>query len=218
MGSDDDDTPAADASHLTPEEKRGPSTLHVALMLLAALLIASVLTEPAAVLPRGSTLDGASHTDEVSGLEIAVPVGWRVSRNTDFGSVQIVPVDSGIDPDTRILAGPLDPGNATAAITNDQGAATALAEIIQLYVMDIDGERDDLRTADVNNDVGEGKSTSYVVVPDSPGEENSGGLIYAAVFGTDQERWWLAYMTTSQESAPDPSWVDRIVDGVSLAE
>ena len=217
MGSDDD-TPAPDASHLTPEEKRGPSTLHVALMLLAALLIVSVVTDPASVLPRDSTLDGEYHTDEVSGLEIAVPVGWRVSRAADFGSVQIVPVGSGSEPDTRILAGTLAPGNAAAAITDDQGAATALAEILQRYVLGIEGERDDLRTADVSNDVGEGKSASFVVVPTEPGDDEAGGLIYAAVFGTEDERWWLGYMTMSQGSAPDPSWVDRIVNDVRLAE
>lgn len=216
MGSDDDDAP--DASHLTPEEKRGPRTIHVALFLLAALLVVSVITDPAAVLPRDSTLDGAQHTDDVSGLEISVPVGWRVGGEADFGSVQIVPVGSGSDPDTRMLAGTLDPGIAAAAITDDQGAASALAETIQLYVMGIGGTRDDLRTGEVSNDVGEGSSISYVVAPTAPDDEDSGGLVYTAVFGTDDSRWWLAYMTTSQESAPGPAWVDRIVDDVSLQD
>lgn len=217
MGSDDD-APAPDASHLTPEEKRGPSTLHVALFLLATLLIVSVLTDPASVLPRDSTLDGASHVDDVSGLEIPVPVGWRVRDGAEFGSIEIVPVDSGSDPDTKILAGVLQSGTAAAAISDDQGAATALAETLQLYVMGIEGERDDLHTADVSNDVGEGKSSTFVVVPTSPGDEDSGGLVYTAVFGTDNQRWWLAYLTSSQGSAPNPSWVAQIVGDVALAE
>lgn len=208
--------PAPDASHLTPEEKRGPRTIHVALALLATLLIVAVATDPASVLPRDSTLDGAHHLDEVSGLEIAVPVGWQIVDEPEFGSVQMAPVGSGRALDTRILAGELEPGIAAATISDDQGAATALAEIIQLYVMGVTGSRDELRTSEVRNDAGDGAAVSFVVVPDGSADASAGGLVYTAVFGSEEQRWWLAYVTTSQQSAPGTNWMDRIVDDVRL--
>lgn len=230
MGTDDapvpeyaaDYTPAPDdaqdASHLTPEEKRGPSTVHVALALLAALLVVAVATNPAAVLPRDSTLHGDYHVDEASGLELQVPVGWRVSEAPEFGTVQMRPVGTGHALDTRILAGPLEPGIAAAAITDDQGAATALAETIQLYVLGVPGSRDEQRSVPVDNEAGTGAAISYVLVPGDVADQDSGGLVYTAVFGSEGTRWWVAYVTTAQQSAPGIQWMDRIVDNVRLPE
>src|SRR5699024_12770019 len=111
MGPDSDDVPdVPDANRLTPEERRGPRTLQVALFLLAALLLVSVATNPAAVLPRDSTLAGDHHLDEESGLEIAVPVGWRVKSGPDFGSVGMVPTGSGGSHGARMLGGRADTG------------------------------------------------------------------------------------------------------------
>lgn len=224
MGSDDspateytpapDDAP--DASHLTPEENRGPRTIHVALALLGALLIVAVATDPAAILPRDSTLHGAHHLDEDSGLDIPVPVGWVIEDGPEFGSVQLVPVGSGRTPDTRILAGELEPGIAASAIADDTGAATALAEIVQTYVMGVAGSHDELRTSEVSNDAGDGVAVSFVVVPEASADLVAGGLVYAAVFGSEERRWWVAYTTTSQQSAPGTRWMDRIVDDIRL--
>lgn len=217
-----DDTPAEndapDASHLTPEEKRGPRTIHVALSLLALLLVVAVITTPESVLPRDSTLAGTFHLDEDSGLEIVVPVGWESVESTDFGSLELVPTDSGPHPDTRIFAGTLEPGIAAAAIASDEGAATALAETVQMYVLGISGVRDDMRTTVVDNDAGTGASVSYVVVPDDPARADDGGLVYTAVFGTPEKRWWVAYVTTAQQTAPGPRWMGRIVDNVRLRD
>ncbi|MFN3601587.1 MAG: hypothetical protein ACK4UY_09390 [Dietzia sp.] len=224
MGSDDspasDHAPATDdapdASHLTPEEKRGPRTIHVALALLAALLIMAVATDPASVLPRDSTLHGAHHLDEESGLEIAVPIGWQITGEPEIGTIQMVPVGSGHALDTRIIAGVLEPGIAAAAIADDQGAATALAEIIQLYLMGVTGTRDEQRVSEVRNEAGEGASVSYILVPDDAEDATAGGLVYAAVFGSEGRRWWVAYVTTAQQSTPGPRWMDRIVGDVRL--
>ncbi|HHX86083.1 MAG TPA: hypothetical protein GX694_12310 [Actinomycetales bacterium] len=219
MGSDDapHDAPA-DASHLTPEEKRGPRTLHVALLLLAVLLVVSVVSNPEMVLPRDSTLHGAHHTDEAAGLEIPVPVGWRADgpEAAEFGTTRMVPTGTGEALSVRILAGRMEPGNAAAAIADDQGAATALAEIVQQYVLGVTGTRDDVRIAPVESELGEGTAVSYVVVP-TDGAEGSGGLVYAAVFGEGEERSWLAYLSTSQNSSPSPRWVDRLVGNIQRA-
>ncbi|MFS4488625.1 APA family fibronectin-binding glycoprotein [Dietzia kunjamensis] len=230
MGTDDSPVPeyaadytpapddAPDASHLTPEEERGPRTVHVALGLLAALLVAAVATNPASVLPRDSTLSGTYYVDEGSGLELQVPVGWRVIDDPEFGSVQLRPDGTGRALDTRILAGPLDAGIAAAAITDDQGAATALAETIQLYVLGVSGTRDEQRVVPVDNEAGTGAAISYVVVPDGIPDQDSGGLVYTAVFGSEDSRWWVAYVTTAQQSAPGVRWMDRVVDHVRLPE
>lgn len=209
-----DDAP--DASHLTPEEKRGPRTVHVALGLLAFLLIVAVATNPASVLPRDSTLHGAHHLDVDSGLELSVPVGWRVVSDAEFGSLQLVPVGTGHALETRILAGALEPGIAAAAIADDQGAATALAETIQLYILGVSGIRDERRVTRVDNEAGTGAAVSYVVVPDEFADLDSGGLVYTAVFGSEGRRWWVAYVTTSQQSAPGVKWMDKIVDSIRL--
>ncbi|AVM64264.1 hypothetical protein M3B38_14560 [Dietzia cinnamea] len=209
-----DDAP--DASHLTPEEKRGPRTVHVALGLLAFLLIVAVATNPASVLPRDSTLHGEHHLDVDSGLELSVPVGWRVVSDAELGSLQIVPVGTGHALETRILAGALEPGIAAAAIADDQGAATALAETIQLYILGVSGIRDERRVTRVANDAGTGAAVSYVVVPDEFADLDSGGLVYTAVFGSEGRRWWVAYVTTAQQSAPGVKWMDKIVDSIRL--
>ena len=230
MGSDDspgpdfaaDYTPAPDdapdASHLTPEEKRGPRTIHVALGLLALLIVVSVATSPESVLPRDSTLHGSYHVDEESGLEVLVPVGWQARENSEFGSLELVPVGSGRAQDTRIFAGALEPGIAAAAIADNEGAATALAETAQQYILGVTGVRDDRRTTIVENEAGRGVSVSYVVVPDDPAMADAGGLVYAAVFGPPGERWWVAYVTTAQQSSPGPRWMGRIVDHVRFRD
>jgi hypothetical protein len=155
--------------------------------------------------------------DPASGLDVPVPVGWVVEGRPEFGSVQMIPVGSGRALDTRILAGELEPGIAAASIADDRGAATALAETIQLYVMGVSGTRDELRTSDVSNGAGDGAAVSYVVVPDATADPDSGGLVYTAVFGSGDERWWLAYTTTAQQSAPGTRWMDRLVDDVRRA-
>lgn len=230
MGSDDstgpefaaDYTPAPDdapdASHLTPEENRGPRTIHVALGLLALLIVVAVATAPESVLPRDSTLHGDYHLDQASGLEIVVPVGWRARADAEFGSLELVPVGSGRAVDTRILAGALEPGIAAAAIADNEGAATALAETIQQYVLGVTGVRDDRRTATVENEAGSGASVSYVVVPDDPARLDAGGLVYTAVFGNSGQRWWVAYVTTEQQSSPGARWMGRIVEHVRLRD
>ncbi len=215
MGSDD--SPAPDASHLTPEENRGPQTLHVALLLLAVLFAVSVASDPELVLPRGSTLLGAHHTDDESGLEVPVPVGWEVTAEPAFGSTQLAPVEAGPDPATRIIAGRLDPGIAAAAIADDRGAATALAEIVQLYVLGAPGPRDEQRFIEVENDIGTGAASSFVVTPGDTAA-GSGGLVYAAVFGSGVQRSWLAFLTTEQTSAPSLRWIDRLVADVRATE
>ena len=207
-----DDAP--DASHLTPEEKSGPRTIHVALAMLALLLVVAVSADPASVLPRDSILDGAVHVDPESGLELPVPVGWRVEEDPGFGSVQLVPDRSETRPEAQILAGVLEPGIAAAAISDDQGAATALAETVQQYILGVSGTRDDMRRSTVDNPAGRGAAVAYVVVPSGTEDAHAGGLVYAAVFGTQNQRWWIAYTSTSQQSAPGTRWMDRIVDDV----
>lgn len=211
-----DDAP--DASHLTPEEKRGPRTIHVALGLLTLLIAVSVITTPESILPRDSTLAGTYVADEGSQLEIVVPVGWKTDDDVDFGSLELVPADSGSNPDTRIFAGALEPGIAAAAIADNEGAATAMAETVQQYILGVSGTRDDKRTFQVQNELGSGSAVSYVVVPDNQTQADQGGLVYAAVFGTPEQRWWVAYVTTSQQSSPGPRWMSRIVDNIHVQE
>lgn len=215
---EDDALDGPDASHLTPEEKGGPTTLHVALALLAALLVAAVIANPQSVLPRDSTLHGEFQLDEESGLEIPVPVGWRARGTSEFGTMELLPTGSGRALDTRILVGVLEPGIAAAAIADDQGAATAMAETIQQYVLRVPGTQDDRRAAPVENEAGDGTSISYVVIPEGIEDTAAGGLVYTAVFGNGHQRWWVAYVTTSQHSSPGAGWMDRIVANIGLPE
>lgn len=208
----EDDTP--DASHLTPEEKKGPRTIHVAIGLLALLIVVAVTNDPESVLPRDSTLAGNYISDESSELEIVVPVGWEPVDDVEFGSLELVPVDSGNDPETRIFAGPLEPGTPASAIADNEGAATALAETVQQYILGVRGISDDKRTFEVENELGTGAAVSYVVVPDDPAQVTDGGLVFAAVFGTRDQRWWVAYVSTAQQSAPGPRWMSRIVNTI----
>src|SRR5699024_10839411 len=118
---------------------------------------------------------------------------------------------------TRILAGRLEPGNAAAAIDDDRQAEITLAETVQQYVLQVDGTRDEQRTAEVRNEAGGGRSISYIVVPSVLHQEDEGGLVYTAVFGEGDERWWLAYLTDTQRSAPGSPCVDRIVNDIRRA-
>src|SRR5699024_11625184 len=107
---------------------------------------------------------------------MAVPVGGRVKSGPEFVSVEMVPTGASGSNGTRILAGRLEPGNAAAAIDDDRQAAITLAETVQQYVLQVDGTRDEQRTAEVRNEAGGGRSISYIAVHSVLPQQDDGGL------------------------------------------
>lgn len=208
MGTQPHPEPAA----RTEERRRGPSTLAVSLFMIAALLASSVASDPTTVLPRDTTILVERHPDRAAGIEIPMPVGWQSTGTPAFGSTELEPTPGESAYRATILAGRLGPDVPASAITDDRGAATALAETIEEYVLHISGTRDEQRDVEVHNGVGAGHATSFVVSPN--GGDTGGGLVYVAVFGDGADRAWLAYITETPSDAPEPRWMDRVVHDV----
>lgn len=216
-GTAPDDTGRGRRSGHTAVRRRGPSTLFVALLLLTALIAASVAEDPETVLPRDTTILVERHADPEAGITIPVPVGWAPVDDPVFGSTQLVPGAGKSDYQARILAGRLGPDIPAAAISDDQGAATALAETVVSYVLGAQGQRDDQREVDIANKVGNGHATSYIMLP-SGVTGDAGGLVYVAVFGPSGDRRWVVYITETPTKAPSARWVDRIVHDIEPLE
>ena len=201
----------------TAVRRRGPSTLLVALLLLSVLIAAAVAENPETVLPRDTTILVERHADPDAGITLPVPVGWTPVPEPDFGSTQLVPATGQPDYQAKILAGRLTPDIPASAITDDQGAATALAETVVAYVLGARGQRDEQRDIRVDNKVGTGHATSYVLRA-SGAAGDAGGLVYVAVFGPQDDRRWLVYLTETPTKAPSARWVDRIVHDIQPFE
>ena len=165
------------------------------------------------MLPRGTTILGEMHSDHIAHLEIPVPVGWESVPTPEFGSSEMNSVGESSTNKGSILLGPMDDTLAASAISDDSGAAIALAETIQTYLLKVDGVRDEERSVPVDNEVGKGRAYSYLVSPEDGNGE--GGMIYVAVFGSGPERTWLAYVSRTPSQSPEPRWVDRIVHEVA---
>ena len=62
------------------------------------------------------------------------------------------------------------------------------------------------------------EAARHLVIPEGIEDTAAGGLVYTAVFGNDHQRWWIAYVTTSQQSSPGARWMDRIVASIGLPD
>ena len=221
---------------------RGRIILSVAVVALLAVVaaVATVVISSATYDPTPRTLSpktqvaaGSDHVDAEAGVEVRVPEGWRVEPgDLVYGSTALVPepVD-GLPPGQTgggiVLVGALTPNLFAAHETDNQRSAAAMSSGMGEYFLPVPGQRTEQRMEEISSDLGDGWAMSYRVVPDrslgatSATGAAAGGLVYAAVVGEGEQRYWLTYVGTPGDGAmesPGREWADEIVERLHRTE
>ena len=202
------------------------------------------------VTPAIQVAAGSDHEDAEAGLVVPVPAGWRAEQgDLVFGSTALVPEpQSGprgdgdgddaagtaapgddIGPGGVVLVGALTPDLVAAREADNQRAAAVLVSGMGEFFLPIPGRRTEQRMEEVSGRVGDGWALSYRVVGEGPDggpiPEDAGvpaeGLVYTAVVGEGDQRYWLTYIGTPADGtvgSPGPEWADAIVERLRPSE
>lgn len=191
--------------------------------------------------PRTQVAAGSDHVDPHAGLVVRVPEGWRVeSGELILGSTALVPVapfaqrdrgtaggsDTAGDGDRLggiVLVGALTPDLFAAREPDNLRAAATLVTGMGEFFLPIPGEQVDHRVEEVSTGVGEGWALSYRVIADPALGEGApeGGLVYTAVVGEGDQRYWLTYVGSPADGrvdSPHAQWADEIVERLRPSE
>lgn len=223
-----------------PRAGRGRTLLLVALIAVAAVIaaVATVLISSATYGPSPRTLSpkvqvaaGSDHVDPEAGLVIRVPEGWRVGPGgLVFGSTALVPEPvEGVPADQVgggiVLVGALTPAFIASQESDNQRAAAMMVTGMGELFLPVPGQRTEQRAERISSDVGDGWALFYRVVanppPGAPAGVSAEGLVYTAVVGEGDQRYWLTYVGTPADGAlesPRAEWADEIVERLRPAE
>lgn len=234
-----------------PSAGRAWTLLLVALVAVLAVVaaVATVLVSSATYSPGPRTLSpktqvaaGSDHVDPYAGLVIRVPEGWRAeSGELVFGSTVLTPEGNeeedpaaGVpaDPAAGVSADRSDGVVLVGALTDDlfdprnpdnQQAAFALASGMGQFLLPVPGQSTEESAEQISTRVGDGWSVSFRVLPsvqqDLIGSE--GALVYSAVVGEGEQRYWLTYIGLPGDGAlasPRAEWADEIVERLRPSE
>lgn len=223
-----------------PSAGRGRTLLAVALVALVAVVAAVVTVvvssatygpSPRTLSPKIQVAAGSDHVDPEAGVDVRVPEGWRVeSGDLVFGSTALVPEPvEGVPADQVgggiVLVGAMTPNYFAAQESDNQRAAAMMVSGMGEFFLPVPGQRTEQRVEEISSDVGDGWALSYRVVAELPPGAGTGvpagGLVYTAVVGQDEERYWLTYVGTPADGAvesPGTEWADEIVERLRPAD
>ncbi|KAA0919942.1 hypothetical protein FQ137_04575 [Dietzia sp. ANT_WB102] len=180
--------------------------------------------------PKTQVAAGVDHVDPDAGLIVRVPEGWRVeSGDVIFGSTVLVPESAEDKTDSAgrlggiVLVGALTPDFVASQEADNQRAAVALIIGMGELFLPIPGQQVDHRMDEISTDVGDGWALSYRVVADPAlgAGTPAGGLVYTAVVGEGDARFWLTYVGSPADGAmdsPHAEWADEIVTRLRPSE
>ncbi|MBB0992857.1 hypothetical protein G6010_13220 [Dietzia sp. SLG510A3-3B2-2] len=169
---------------------------------------------------------GSDHTDPAAGLTFRVPAGWEAESGAmPFGTTALLPEGAAA---ARGAGGIVFLGAVTQEmlagqdVSNEQ-AAYSLAMGIGQAVLPIPGSPTEERVEEISSRVGDGTALSFRILPSVPqpmvGPE--GALVYSAVVGEGDSRYWLTYIATPGDGSmdsPRAEWADEIVERFELAD
>lgn len=234
----------------TPPAGRTRTILLVALVAVLAVVAAvmTVVVSSATYSPGARTLSpktqvaaGSDHVDAEAGLVIRVPEGWSVEQGEPmFGSTVLLSdapesaeaSETPEGPDAAdvggrlggiVLVGKLTSDFVASQEADNQRAAVALVTGMGGFFLPIPGDQVDHRMEEISSRVGDGWALSYRVVADpelGPGVPE-GGVVYTAVLGEGDERYWLTYVGSpadGQLDSPHAEWADEIVERLRPSE
>ena len=212
---------------------------------VVTVVVSSATYSPSArtLSPKIQVAAGSDHVDPDAGLVVRVPEGWRNQPgDLIFGTTALVPdapdtadaADAAQAPDgqapgaqgataaeTRlggiVLVGALTPDLFAAQEPDNQRAAAALVTGMGEFFLPLPGERVGHRMEEISSGVGDGWALSYRVIADPSlgAGAPEGGLVYTAVVGEGDERFWLTYVGSPADGGMDSPHVelaDEIVE------
>lgn len=190
--------------------------------------------------PKIQVAAGSEHVDTEAGVEIAVPEGWRVeSGDLVFGSTVLIPEEpagadgvsgagesgdgeSGAPAEAQgagslILVGALTPNLFASQEPDNQRAAASLVTGMGQFFLPVPGQAAEERIHPISSRAGDGWALSLRVLPAEPGGliGPEGALVYSAVVGEGDQRYWLTYIGDPADGSMDSPGVevaDEIVE------
>ena len=213
----------------TSSSGRGKAILLIVLVAVVAVVAAvlTVVVSQKTYAPGERTLSpkiqvaaGSDHIDEATGLAIRVPEGWQAeSGDLLFGTTALIPEKVSTDGGAGglVFIGALTEEMLGGQEVNNEQAAYALASAIGQTVLPVPGQPTDESLEPISSRVGDGSALSFRVIPMAQqamlGPE--GALIYTAVVGEGDDRYWLTYIGSPADGSmdsPRAEWADEIVE------
>lgn len=211
---------------------RGLTIAWVVLVVLLAMIAAAVtwVVSERTYGPSERTMSaktqvaaGSEYTDEAAGLTFRVPEGWMAeSGPMPFGTTAMMPEEMSAK-GGLVFIGALTPEMLGGQDVNNEQAAIALANSIGQSVLPIPVRPVGERADEISTRVGDGTSVWVRVV--GAGQQQmlgpDGALIYSAVVGEGDSRFWLTYIGSPADGSmvsPAADWAEAIVKKFELAE
>lgn len=213
----------------TSSSGRGRAVLLIVLVAVLAVVaaVATVVISQKTYAPTERTLSGkiqvaagSEYVDEAAGLVVRVPEGWRaVPGGMMLESTILEPEQTLEDgsPGGLVFIGELTPEMLVDKEITNEAIAAELASgygqtLLPSPLQSVSEDREE-----ISSRAGDGVALSFRVVsamqPDSFGPE--GALIYSAVVGEGDSRYWLTYIGVPADGSmysPDAEWAGEIIE------
>lgn len=213
----------------TSSPGRGRAVLLIVLVAVLAVVaaVATVVISQKTYAPSERTLSaktqvaaGSEYTDEAAGLVVRVPEGWRAAPGgVVFDSTILEPEEVLEDgsPGGVVFIGHLTSQTLPSPQVTNEELATELASGYGQTMLPLPLQPVSETVEEISSRAGDGVALSIrvapAVQPDLFGPD--GALIYAAVVGEGDSRYWLTYVGVPADgsmSSPRAEWADEIVE------
>lgn len=213
----------------TSSSGRGRAVLLIVLVAVLAVVaaVATVLISQKTYSPTERTLSakiqvaaGSEHVDEAAGLVIRVPEGWRAVPGGMMLESAILEPEKVLEdgsPGGLVFIGELTPEMLGSQDVSNEDIAAELASGYGQTLLPFPLQSVSENTEAITSRAGDGVALSFRVVsamqPESFGPE--GALIYSAVVGEGDSRYWLTYIGIPADGSmysPNAEWADEIIE------
>ena len=213
----------------TSSSGRGRAVLLIVLVavLAVAAAVATVVISQKTYAPTERTLTGkiqvaagSEYVDETAGLVIRVPEGWQAAPAGMMLESTILEPEKALEdgsPGGLVFIGELPPEMLGGQQVNNEGIAAELASGYAQALLPFPLQAVSENWEEVSSRAGDGVALSLRVTPAMQPEMfgAEGALIYAAVVGEDDARYWLTYIGIPADGSmysPNAEWADEIIE------
>lgn len=213
----------------TSSQGRSRAVLLVVLVAVLAVVaaVATVVISQKTYAPTERTLSaktqvaaGSEYVDEAAGLVIRVPEGWQAGPGgAMFESTVLQPeeVSEGETSGGIVFIGQLTPDMLGDQEVSNEALAVELASMYGQTFLPVPSQPEGDQIEEISSRAGDGVALSFRVIPamqaDMFGPE--GALVYSAVVGEGDSRYWLTYVGIPADGSmdsPRAEWADEIVE------